>query len=176
MGQRTETPLRHLGKAYPAKARTLLRKSLRSLTDTVSNEQLSRSNFSLGTHCALVSHVHEGGDEGVHTSAANPDDLRIWTFAKGADELTVEQWLESETVVVALTRSDEKGVETVHAYEFPDESAADEFHAGLDSSLLEFGWSFIGHLPERRMGADRRRAVRRSDRRRWWTDGALILE
>lgn len=112
----------------------------------------------------------------VQGTPSSQDDLRIWTFAKGADELTIEQWLEGETVVVALTRSDEKGVETVHAYEFPDESAADEFHAGLDTSLLEFGWSFVGHLPERRMGPDRRTHLRRIDRRRWWTDGALILE
>ena len=121
--------------------------------------------------------MSEGGHQVVHNSAACQDDLRIWTFAKGADELTIEQWLEGETVVVALTRSGEKKeVETVHAYEFPDESAAEEFHAGLDSSLLEFGWSFVGHLPERRMGSDRRRNVRRSDRRRWWTDGVLILD
>jgi hypothetical protein len=123
-----------------------------------------------------VLRVNEGGHQIVHTGPASHDDLRIWTFAKGVDELTIEQWLEGETVVVALTRSDGKGVETVHAYEFPDESAADEFHAGLDSSLLQFGWSFVGHLPERRMAPDRRLNVRRSDRRRWWTDGALILE
>lgn len=120
--------------------------------------------------------MNEGGHQVVHTSAENQGELRIWTFAKGADELTIDQWLEGETVVVALTRSDEKGVETVRAYEFPDEAAADEFHAGLHSSLLEFGWSFVGHLPERRMAEDRRQHVRRSDRRRWWTDGALILE
>ena len=120
--------------------------------------------------------MNEGGHHVVHISAPGQDELRIWTFAKGADELTIEQWLEGETIVIALTRSDEKGVETVRAYEFPDESAADEFHAGIDSSLLQFGWSFVGHLPERRMGQDRRRQVRRSDRRRWWTDGALILE
>ena len=121
--------------------------------------------------------MSEDGHPFVHHSAAYHDDLRIWTFAKGADELTIEQWLEGETVVVALTRSGEKQeAETVHAYEFPDESAAEEFHAGLDSSLLEFGWSFVGHLPERRMGPDRRRNVRRSDRRRWWTDGVLILD
>ena len=121
-------------------------------------------------------HVNQSGNHVAHHSAAGPDDLRIWTFAKGADELTIEQWLESETVVVALTRSDETGAETVHAYEFPDQPAADSFHASLDASLLEFGWSFIGHLPERRMQPDRRGQVRRSDRRRWWTDGALILE
>jgi hypothetical protein len=120
--------------------------------------------------------VHQSSHDVVHTSAARHDDLRIWTFAKGADELTIEQWLEGETIVVALARSDEKGVETVRAYEFPDEAAADEFHAGLDSSLLQFGWSFVGHLPERRLGPDRRRQVRRSNRRRWWTDGALFLE
>ena len=146
------------------------------LANPVSDQQDSGSNFTFGTHCAVVSRVNEGGHHVVHTSASSQDDLRIWTFAKGADELTIEQWLEGETVVVALTRSDSKGVETVHAYEFPDESAAQEFHAGLDSSLLKFGWSFVGHLPERRMGPDRRRQVRRSDRRRWWTDGALILE
>jgi len=120
--------------------------------------------------------VNDDGDQVGHIGAPNQDDLRIWTFAKGADELTIEQWLEGETVVVALTRSGGKDVETVHAYEFPDDSAAEEFHTGLDSSLLEFGWSFVGHLPERRMGSDRRRNVRRSDRRRWWTDGVLILD
>jgi hypothetical protein len=146
------------------------------LADAVSDQQDPQSNFIFGTHRALVSRVNEGGHHVVDTSASSQDDLRIWTFAKGADELTIEQWLEGETVVVALTRSDDKGVETVHAYEFPDESAANEFHAGIDSSLLKFGWSFVGHLPERRMGPDRRRNVRRSDRRRWWTDGALILE
>jgi len=133
-------------------------------------------NFSFGTRRALVFRVNDGGPNVVPTTAPSQDELRIWTFAKGADELTIEQWLESETVVVALTRSDGKGVETVRAYEFPDQAAADEFHAGLNSSLIEFGWSFVGHLPERRMGADRRDHVRRSDRRRWWTDGALILE
>lgn len=120
--------------------------------------------------------MNQSGNHVVENSAPSPDDLRIWTFAKGADELTIEQWVEGETVVVALTRADETGTETVRAYEFPDQSAADEFHAGLDASLLEFGWSFVGHLPERRMQPDRRRHVRRSDRRRWWTDGALILE
>lgn len=123
-----------------------------------------------------ISRVNEDSHHVHHSSAACQNDLRIWTFAKGAHELTIEQWLEGETVVVALTRSDEKGTETVHAYEFPDESAAEEFHTGLDSSLLQFGWSFVGHLPERRMGPDRRQNLRRSDRRRWWTDGALILE
>jgi hypothetical protein len=120
--------------------------------------------------------VNESGHDVVHTSQASQDDLRIWTFAKGADELTIEQWLEGETVVGARTRAHEKGVLKLRAKQFPDESAADEFHAGVDSSLLEFGWSFVGHLPERRMAPDRRSQVRRSDRRRWWTDGALILE
>ena len=125
----------------------------------------------------LLPCVSEDSHQVVHSSGVCQDDLHIWTFAKGADELTIEQWLEGETVVVALTRSGEKNeAETVHAYEFPDESAAEEFHAGLDSSLLEFGWSFVGHLPERRMGQDRRQNVRRSDRRRWWTDGVLILD
>lgn len=120
--------------------------------------------------------MSESTHDVVPHSTVRHDDLRIWTFAKGVDELTVEQWLEGETVVVALTRSDQTGAETVRAYEFSDQSAADEFHISLDSSLLEFGWSFVGHLPERRMVLDRRRQVRRSDRRRWWTDGALILE
>ena len=124
----------------------------------------------------LSRYVNQSGNHAVHKSAADAEDLRVWTFAKGADELTIEQWLEGDTVVVALTRSDETGAETVHAYEFPDQPAADTFHASLDASLLEFGWSFIGHLPERRIQPDRRGHVRRSDRRRWWTDGALILE
>ena len=112
-------------------------------------------------------------DDIAGKSAHGTDDLRIWTFAKGADELTVEQWVEGHKLVVALTREDETGAQTVRAYEFPDQPAADAFHESLDASLLEFGWSFVGHLPERRMHVDRRRDVRRSDRRRWWTDGAI---
>ena len=131
----------------------------------------------VGTRCALFEHVNEDHFESVADEAIRGHgELRIWTFAKGGDELTVEQWLEGETVVIALRRSDEAGAETERAYEFPDQSAANDFHANLDAGLLEFGWSFIGHLPERRMHPDRRLHVRRSDRRRWWTDGALILE
>ncbi len=93
---------------------------------------------------------------------------RIWTFAKGGDELTVEQWFEGATVVVTLTRSYETGDEATRAYDFPTEDAADAFHRDLDASLLQFGWVFIGHLPNRRSHPDRRRLIRKSDRRRWW--------
>ena len=119
--------------------------------------------------------MNESGNQ-TERSEDNSSALRIWTFAKGSDELTVEQWLEGETVVVALTRSDSAGKETVRCYEFADQSAADEFHDSLDLSLLGFGWSFIGHLPERRTQRDRRLNLRRSDRRRWWTDGAILLD
>ena len=103
-------------------------------------------------------------------------DVRVRTFAKGGDELTVEEWVERETVLVTLTRADEKGAETVHAYEFPNQAAAEQFHAKLETTLLEFGWSFVGYLPERRTHEDRRQRLRNSDRRRWWTDGAIILD
>ena len=103
-------------------------------------------------------------------------DVRVWTFAKGGDELTVEQWVEPGGLAVALTRADETGAETVHSYEFADESSAEQFHANLDKALLEFGWSFVGYLPQRRTHEDRRQRLRSSERRRWWTDGVLILE
>jgi hypothetical protein len=101
---------------------------------------------------------------------------RIWTFAKGGDELTVEQWVEGERVVVTLTRSNETGAETTQGCDFPNERAAEHFHANLDASLLQFGWVFVGHLPNRRGHRDRRHLVRKSDRRRWWTDGWTFLE
>jgi hypothetical protein len=101
---------------------------------------------------------------------------RIWTFAKGGDELTVEQWVEGDTVVVTLIRSHETGAETTQGYDFPNEQAAEHFHANLDASLLQFGWVFVGHLPNRRGHQDRRHLVRKSDRRRWWTDGGTFLE
>ena len=52
----------------------------------------------------------------LHMSAEHDRDdglseHRIWTFAKGGDELTVEQWFEGATVVVTLTRSYETGDE-----------------------------------------------------------------
>jgi hypothetical protein len=109
-------------------------------------------------------------------TASGHYDVRVWTFAKGVDELTVEQWVEPEGVAVALTRVDGTGGETVHSYEFADQSSADQFHVNLDKALLEFGWSFVGYLPQRRTQEDRRQRLRSSDRRRWWTDGALILE
>lgn len=101
---------------------------------------------------------------------------RMWTFAKGGDELTVEQWVEGEAVVVTLTRSYETGAETTQVYDFPNEQAAEQFHANLDVSLLQFGWVFVGHLPNRRGHLDRRHLIRDSDRRRWWTDGGTFLE
>ena len=103
-------------------------------------------------------------------------EVRIWTFAKGCDELTVEQWDEGETVAVALSRAYDTGAETVHSYAFDDQSCAEQFHANLGKALLEFGWSFVGYLPQRRTHEDRRRRLRSSERRRWWTDGVLILE
>jgi hypothetical protein len=103
-------------------------------------------------------------------------EVRTWTFAKGGDELTVEQWLDGESVAVALTRASETGAETVHSYEFADQPSAEQFHASLDEALLKFGWSFVGYLPQRRTHEDRRQRLRSSERRRWWTDGALILE
>jgi hypothetical protein len=103
-------------------------------------------------------------------------EVPTWTFAKGGDELTVEQWLDGDSVAVALTRAYETGAETVHSYAFADQSSADQFHANLDKALLEFGWSFVGYLPQRRSHEDRRQRLRSSERRRWWTDGALLLE
>lgn len=103
-------------------------------------------------------------------------DVRVWTFAKGGDEVTVEQWAEPETVVVVITREYETGAQTVHSYEFAEHSSAEQFHANLDEALLKFGWSFVGYLPQRRTHEERRQRLRSSDRRRWWTDGVLILE
>lgn len=125
--------------------------------------------------CCLPTVIHHHGDERAEENS-NHYDVRIWTFAKGTDELTVEQWLEGTAVLVTLTRVSESGERTVHAYEFPDQSTADVFHASLDQSMLEFGWSFVGYLPQRRSHEDRRQQLRDHDRRRWWTDGALILE
>lgn len=104
------------------------------------------------------------------------DTSRVWTFAKGGDELVVEQWVEGGAVIVILTRSYEAGNETRRTYDFPNERAAEEFHSDLDQSLLQFGWIFIGYLPNRRGRLDRRRGLRSSDRRRWWTDGGTFLE
>jgi hypothetical protein len=112
-------------------------------------------------------------DVAFHSGGHQP---RTWTFAKGGDELTVEQWVEGDTVVVTLTRSYETGAETTQGYDFPNEQTAAHFHANLDTSLLQFGWVFIGHLPNRRGREDRRHLVRKGDRRRWWTDGGTFLE
>jgi hypothetical protein len=103
-------------------------------------------------------------------------DVRIWTFAKGAVELTVEQWTEGDVIVVTLRRSDAAANETAHAYDFSDQDDAAQFHARLESSLVESGWSFVGSLPERRSLEDRRHHLRNCDRRRWWTDGALNVD
>ena len=124
---------------------------------------------------ASTSVIEFHGDERAEETDCHYD-VRIWTFAKGADELTVEQWTEHETVLITLTRASGTGQETVHAYEFTDQPAANEFHENLDKAMLNFGWSFVGYLPQRRSHEDRRQHLRGSERRRWWTDGALILE
>jgi hypothetical protein len=126
----------------------------------------------LSSRPVMENHCHERADQ----IANGHYDVRVWTFAKGADELTVEQWVEGGTVMVTLTRAFETGQETVQEYEFSDQSAAEQFHANLDKAMLEFGWSFVGYLPQRRSHDDRRQRLRTSDRRRWWTDGALILD
>ena len=108
-------------------------------------------------------------DDGADTS-------RVWTFLKGGDELTVHQWLEAGAVIVTLVRTHETGAETTRTFDFLTEDAANEFHENLDGSLLQFGWVFIGHLPNRRRHHDRRQGLRASDRRRWWTDGGAFLE
>jgi hypothetical protein len=117
---------------------------------------------------------YHGDERSVENSSHY--DVRIWTFAKGADELTVEQWVEGDTVLVTLTRASETGENTAHCYEFADQPTADAFHERLDQGMLEFGWSFVGYLPQRRSDEDRRHHLRGHERRRWWTDGALILE
>ena len=105
------------------------------------------------------------------------DKSRMWTFAKGGDELTVEHSFEREDAIhVTLTREDEAGVQTKRIYEFANEAEAGQFHASLDEFLLQFGWVFIGYLPNRRSHQDRRHGIRPSDRRRWWTDGGTFLE
>ena len=104
------------------------------------------------------------------------DNTRTWTFAKGGDELTVEHTFEGDAVRVTLTRADETGAETTRVYDFANEDEAQQFHVSLDESLLQFGWVFIGYLPNRRTAHDRRHGVRPSDRRRWWTDGGTFLE
>lgn len=116
-----------------------------------------------------------GNQEGSDESAQ--DVSRVWTFAKDGDELTVEQRVDGDVVVVTLTREHETGVETVRVYDFADESEAEHFRTDLDASLLQFGWLFVGYLPNRRSShRDRRRPGRKSDRRRWWTDGGTFLE
>ena len=114
--------------------------------------------------------------ERVEETVSGHHEGRVWTFLKGGDELTVEQRIEGDTVVVTLTRSRETGRETAHAYELPDQSAAEQFHANLGTSLLQFGWTFIGQLPDRRAHRKRRQTPRKSDRRQWWTDGGAFLE
>src|ERR1044072_5192694 len=95
-----------------------------------------------------VIHYH-GDDEDAEESSSHYD-VRVWTSAKGPEQISVGEGVEGPVVLVTLTRSSEAGEETVHAYEFPDQATADAFHEKLDRGMLEFGWSFDGYLPQRR--------------------------
>lgn len=101
---------------------------------------------------------------------------RHWTFLKGGDELTVEHIVHGDRVSVTVRHDREVGGETARVHDFPTQSAADEFQANLDASLLKFGWVFIGYLPNRRRPADRPEHLAQEDRRRWWTDGGTFLD
>jgi hypothetical protein len=101
----------------------------------------------------------------------------LWTFLKGGDELTVQHAVDDGRVTVTIRHDRETGGETVRVHHFASQSAADEFHASFDASLLKFGWVFIGYLPNRRLSTDgRENSDHAADRRRWWTNGGTFLE
>lgn len=45
------------------------------------------------------------------------------------------------------------------------------FQSDMEVFLLKTGWTFVAFVPDQRIGGDRRGWPRRSERRRWWTDG-----
>ena len=101
---------------------------------------------------------------------------RLWTFLKGGDEITVEHAAYEGRVTVTVRHDREIDGDTVRVHHFPTESAADDFHANFDASLLKFGWVFIGYLPNRRHSIDHPENTDPADRRRWWTDGGTFFE
>ena len=98
-------------------------------------------------------------------------DEPTWTFARGADELTIGRRIDSGGVTLTVRVNSS----TSHTHEFPDLAAAMRRQAEMEASLIKFGWSFVGFLPQRRSHDERRGMPRASDdRRRWWTDGYIF--
>jgi hypothetical protein len=100
-----------------------------------------------------------------------------WTFVRGEDDqerLTIAQGLgvDSHDPRLTVTLND-----LPRSYSFSDVTAARRFQTDMEAFLLRSGWSFIEFSPERRAGAERRRAPRiLGDRRRWWTDGMVTVK
>jgi hypothetical protein len=98
-------------------------------------------------------------------------DEPTWTFAREADELTISRRITRSGVILSLSLNSEAARE----YDFPDLSSAMRRQAEIEASLLQFGWSFVGFLPQRRSLDERRTSHRDTDdRRRWWTNGYLF--
>jgi hypothetical protein len=94
-----------------------------------------------------------------------------WTFVRGVDELTISRRVCADGVILALSLNES----APHTYAFPNLAAARRRQTEIEGSLIRFGWSFVGYLPQRRSRDERRGAPRPADdRRRWWTDGYIF--
>jgi hypothetical protein len=95
----------------------------------------------------------------------------IWTFEKRDQQLQIRRkhGPDDVTLIVTINRSS-------RPYYFGDIAAAVRFQSDMEAFLLKTGWSFVEFSPERRTGRDRRGFPRLSERRRWWTDGVVMLK
>ena len=128
--------------------------------------------------CAGTDRVfsHDMLDHGERLTETFHPEIGLSTFLKGGDELTVEHAVSEAGVTVTVRHDREMDGETVRIHHFADESAADDFRANLEASLLKFGWVFIGYLPNRRRSTSHQENPEHADRRRWWTNGGTFLE
>ena len=105
-------------------------------------------------------------------------DEPTWTFARGVDELTIGRRIDSGGVTLTVSVNSANAhvnSSNAHTYEFPDLATAMRRQAEMEASLIKFGWSFVGFLPQRRSHDERRGMPRATDdRRRWWTDGYIF--
>ena len=92
-------------------------------------------------------------------------------FQRGDERLMLQRYDEQEDLALVITNAD--GSRRVP---FGDAAALATFQMNMEEFLIRTGWALASFTPERRRYQDRRGFPRvHPDRRRWWTDGPVVV-
>jgi hypothetical protein len=103
---------------------------------------------------------------GLHPIRSGVEE-QVWSFSRNGELLEIKRSATPEGFMLGVN-----GDGPPRSYFFPELDRLEQFQADFEKFLLGTGWRFLGFLPDRRAGRERRHYSRLlSDRRRWWTDG-----